>query len=94
MQSSGKYTTISQNEARRMLAGGAILLDVRTPEEYRAAHLPGSTSLPLNRLPCRIKSVAAPEKTLLLYCSSGARSRTAAQILRQMGYRHIYIVAS
>jgi rhodanese-related sulfurtransferase len=94
MPKANQNSTISQNQAMQMLTDGAILLDVRTPEEYQAAHLPGSTSLPLNRLPSHIKSLATPSATLLLYCSSGARSRTAAQILRQMGYRHIYIVTT
>ena len=63
---------------------GAVLLDVRTPEEYRDGHLPGAKNLPLDRL----EAIALPRETpLFVYCYSGARSGQACRKLQAMGYR-------
>jgi len=67
-------------------AEGALLLDVRTQEEYREAHVPGAVNLPLQNID-RIGEIAADTKTpLFVYCHSGGRSKAAAAILRNKGY--------
>ncbi|MGN0976196.1 MAG: rhodanese-like domain-containing protein [Gemmiger sp.] len=68
---------------------GAVLLDVRTPEEYAEGHIPGSTNIPLQALD-EIGTVV-PEKTtpLFVYCRSGSRSGQAAGRLKQMGYEQV-----
>lgn len=67
----------------------AVLLDVRTEQEFREGHIPGSKNVPLQR----IDSVAAfadnRDVPLYVYCHSGARSRQAAMLLSQMGYRSV-----
>ena len=64
----------------------AVLLDVRTQEEYRMGHIPGSRNIPLQAID-KVSEVADNKHTpLFVYCASGARSRTAAGLLRQMGY--------
>ena len=68
---------------------GAVLLDVRTPQEYREGHIPDSRNVPLQELH-RVASVAAEKDTpLFVYCHSGARSRQAVGELRRMGYLHV-----
>ena len=68
---------------------GAVLLDVRTPEEYRSGHIPGSRNIPLQTID-RISAVAENKDTALyVYCQSGARSRQAAGLLKQMGYMNV-----
>ena len=64
---------------------GAVLLDVRTPEEYAAGHIPGSRNVPLDELH-RSELPEDPETPLFVCCLSGARSRQAALLLRQAGY--------
>ena len=65
---------------------GAILLDVRTPQEYREGRIPGSKNVPLQELD-RIAAVAARRDTpLFVYCHSGARSSQAVRLLARMGY--------
>ncbi len=67
----------------------AILLDVRTPEEYRGGHVPGSKNLPLQQIE-KITSVAEKKDTpLFVYCQSGARSRQAVSLLQRMGYENV-----
>ena len=68
---------------------GAMLLDVRTPEEYRSGHIPGSKNISLQTID-RVGSVAENKDTALyVYCQSGARSRQAVGVLKQMGYTNV-----
>ncbi len=67
----------------------ALLLDVRTEEEYREGHIPGSRNMPLHSID-RICEVAHSKGTpLYLYCRSGARSGQAAAQLLDMGYTRV-----
>ena len=67
----------------------AILLDVRTPEEYGGGHVPGSRNLPLQQIE-KITAIAEKKETpLFVYCQSGARSRQAANLLERMGYENV-----
>ena len=69
---------------------GAVLVDVRTAEEYAAGHIPGSVHVPLGRLE-PIRSLAkAADTPLFVYCHSGARSARAAAELEDMGYTRVY----
>ena len=67
----------------------AVLLDVRTPQEYRAGHIPGSKNVPLQTID-KVASVAENKDTaLFVYCYSGARSRQATAMLQHMGYTNV-----
>lgn len=61
---------------------GAVLLDVRTPEEYRAGHVPEAVNLPLDRLQELDLSSKQP---VYVYCLSGSRSAQACAWLRRQG---------
>ena len=65
---------------------GAVLLDVRTADEYAEGHIPGSINIPLDTI--RAIETAVPDKTLpvFLHCLSGARSAQAERIVKQLGY--------
>lgn len=62
---------------------GAVLLDVRSPEEYADGHIPGSVNLPLNRLAAIDLDKSTP---LFVCCLSGARSARACAWLEKNGY--------
>ena len=65
---------------------GAVLLDVRTAQEYQEGHIPGSKNVPLQTID-KIRSVADNKDTaLFVYCYSGGRSRQAVSALQHMGY--------
>ncbi len=69
------------------------ILDVRTPEEVAEGHLIGSSSV--NFLsPNFSKEVQAlnKNKTYLLYCRSGTRTRKAADAMQKMGFKHVYML--
>ena len=68
---------------------GAVLLDVRTPQEYREGHIPGSKNVPLQAID-KMADIAENKDTVLyVYCYSGARSRQAVSLLQYMGYTNV-----
>ena len=66
-----------------------VLLDVRQPEEYRSGHLPGAVFLPLPDLIDRVGELD-PQKSVVVYCRSGNRSRAAAAFLLSEGFSDVY----
>ena len=68
---------------------GAVLIDVRSPEEFADGHIPGSINLPIQALRNAGDHLQDPETPVFLYCHSGARSSRAAKMLQIMGYAHV-----
>ena len=84
-----KQPDINQGVQEFKNAAGAVLLDVRTPQEYREGHIPGSQNVPLQQLD-NIEEVTENKDTVLyVYCRSGARSRQAVSLLQAMGYTSV-----
>ncbi len=67
------------------LDGGATLIDVRTPEEYEQARVPGARLIPLDQLQVRVEEVPQGE-TVYVICALGGRSMAAAQALNAAGW--------
>jgi len=82
---------ISSREAKTLLEKNRniFLLDVRTPQENSQARLPGSVLIPINELEGRIKEVPR-NKTILVYCAVGSRSKPVAEYLSKNGYKDVY----
>ena len=84
-----KQPDVNQGVADYHNTPGAVLLDVRTPQEYSEGHIPGSINVPLQTLD-KVRSVVENKDTeLFVYCYSGGRSRQAAAMLGQMGYTKV-----
>ncbi len=85
---------IDPQEAQRRLNSGAILIDVREPEEYAAARIDGARLIPMQELPAEIQKLEglAGEGELLLLCHHGVRSLQATQWLREQGLKNCYSV--
>ncbi|MBC7859685.1 MAG: rhodanese-like domain-containing protein [Burkholderiaceae bacterium] len=83
--------TIAVAQGRLMASQGALLIDVREPDEYAEGHAPGSVLIPLGQLPGRLAELrASQDKPVALICRSGRRSARAAEILRQAGFSKVY----
>ena len=67
----------------------AILLDVRTPQEYRSGSIPGSQNIPLQSIDKVGTVVENKDTALYVYCHSGSRSRQAVSVLQHMGYTNV-----
>lgn len=77
---------VRSGKARALVAAGAALIDVRTPGEYQAGHLPDARNVPLDRLMARPHEAGPRDRPVVLYCASGTRSGLAARALRRAGY--------
>jgi molybdopterin/thiamine biosynthesis adenylyltransferase/rhodanese-related sulfurtransferase len=76
---------------REQASNGAVVIDVREPEEWAAGHIPGAKHVPKSYLESRIEG-AAPDRDqhLILYCASGNRSAWATRTLvEDLGYGHV-----
>lgn len=71
---------------RELVRKGALLLDVRTPEEFAENHIPGAINIPVQVLHERVEELGSRERKVVVYCRSGARSARAAGMLRSAGY--------
>ncbi|MDL2254527.1 rhodanese-like domain-containing protein [Ruminococcaceae bacterium OttesenSCG-928-I18] len=68
---------------------GAVLLDVRTKDEYRGGHVPGSRNIDVNQIE-KVTALASDKATpLFVHCLSGARSGRAVNALKSMGYTNV-----
>lgn len=84
-----KQPDINQGLESYKATPGAVLLDVRTPEEYAEGRIPGGKNIPLQRLDTVDSAVKSKDTPLFVYCLSGARSRQAASILKSRGYTNV-----
>jgi rhodanese-related sulfurtransferase len=82
---------ISSRDAKILLEKNknVFLLDVRTPQENSQARLPGTVLIPINEIEQRIKEVPR-NKTILVYCAVGSRSKAVAEHLSRIGYKDVY----
>jgi phage shock protein E len=76
----------SQHHARELVANGAVLLDVRTQAEFSEQHIPGALNIPAHELEARLAELGPTTRPVVVHCRSGARSASAAQLLKRAGY--------
>lgn len=81
-------STVSVNEAYQLVQNGALVLDVRTVEEWNEFHVPNSTFIPLDQLPARLNEVPR-DRQILVVCRSGNRSQQGRDILLHAGFEQV-----
>lgn len=79
---------VTVDDLKSALAGGALLFDVRTKEEYDGGHIPGAVNVPLGELdPMSNEFTSVPKGTpIYVVCQGGGRSQKAADTLATAGY--------
>ena len=78
----------SELSARRASSAAPVVIDVRTPEEYAAGHIPGALNIPFDQVAQRISEVDAPHG-VALYCMVGPRARKGEAALLSAGYTSV-----
>lgn len=78
----------AKKELPELLSKGAVIVDVRTPQEFLAGHNPTSINIPLDRFLASVGDLSK-EKPVILCCASGARSGAAAAILKAQGFQKV-----
>lgn len=79
-----------QQQAWQHIRAGALLIDVRTPQEFASGHLNGAINIPHDQIAARIGEVNQDKgDSIVLYCRSGNRSGIATNTLASMGYTKV-----
>ena len=81
---------VDSAQARQLVQAGARLIDVRTPSEFAAGHIPGAINIPLQQLDSRLTELQPKETPVVLYCRSGNRSGSAARMLKNAGFAEVH----
>ncbi|HIP36146.1 MAG TPA: rhodanese-like domain-containing protein [Crocinitomix sp.] len=74
-----------QEKILEMISRGGIIIDVRTPGEFKMSHVPGSKNIPLNLISSKLKNLQKLNKPIIVCCASGNRSGQAASMLQAKG---------
>jgi rhodanese-related sulfurtransferase len=85
---------IEPQDARQLVDQGAVLLDVRSPQEFATAHLPEAVNIPVDQLRSNLDKVRQFARPLVVYCASGMRSNRAAGILRGADIQDVHDLGS
>lgn len=81
--------SVSKKQAHELVAEGAKLVDVRSPEEYNERHIEGAVNIPVDDLPARATELGSKDQPVVLYCRTGRRAERAAKSLREAGYTKV-----
>lgn len=82
---------IDYKEAERLIEKGALLVDVRTPDEFALGSMPGAVNIPDREIRSRIAELPQ-DKPIVLMCTMGLRGHIAGRILLQRGFSQVYNV--
>ena len=82
---------IDEKDLTSIISKGAVVVDVRSPQEYEEGHMEGAILLPEYDIKKKAREVLQDKnKDIVVYCSSGTRSKKAQEELNDMGYMKVY----
>ena len=82
---------ITLEELKNKISQGAILVDVRSNQEYREGHLQGAINIPDFEIVNRIqKEIPKKNQLIIVYCQHGGRSKNSMTMMKKMGYTNVY----
>ena len=81
---------ITMQELEELRKNGITVIDVRSTQEFQEGHIDGAISIPEYEIKKDIIDRISPEEEIIVYCSSGQRSKKAKQKLEKLGYKKVY----
>lgn len=82
---------INMEQMETLIKQGAIVIDVRSPQEFAEGHIPGAICIPEYNIQREIRNkVPNINSLIIVYCDSGVRSKNAQKRLQKMGYKQVY----
>ncbi len=78
----------NDEELLKQINEGALLVDVRTVEEFEAGHVKGSVNIPLDQIEKKLDKFK-DQKHIIVFCRSGRRSGKAKEILEKNGFKNV-----
>lgn len=80
---------ITFEECKKFQKQGALIIDVRSKQEYEEVHIQGAICIPIYELEKHIDKLPK-DKKIVVYCTNGARSKRAQMFLKSQGYMNVY----
>lgn len=74
-----------QVDLKEVKKNGAVIIDVRTPGEFKSGHVKGAINIPVTSIGSNIEKIKKYDKPVITYCKSGMRSGNATSILKSNG---------
>jgi phage shock protein E len=71
------------------IPNGALIVDVRSTEEYQGGHFPGALNVPVDEIGARTAELGGKDEPIVVYCRSGRRAAVAKQTLEKVGFTNI-----
>lgn len=84
------FTKKENSNYKELVQQGAIIIDVRTVEEFKDGHIHGAINIPLDILPEKAQGLGKKDAQIITCCASGARSAVAKNILCTAGYDNVH----
>ena len=83
--------TVAPNEAIRLMNGGAVLVDLRSANQFKDGHIEGARNVPGDQLAADAKALERlAGKSLVLYCDNGATTQAALRTLARAGAKDVF----
>jgi len=86
---------VAKKDAEEFVRNGALIVDVRSPQEYSRGHLSQAFNMPVDQiemlLPNKVKD---KDRVILVHCQSGLRSKKAKDRLNRIGYSQVFNLGS
>lgn len=89
-QGQSEVTVVDADRLLELQSAGAIVIDVRSPEEVAEGKIPGAINIPLSENMASDITDIKKDQAVIVYCRSGMRSTNASEILKKAGYKVIY----
>ncbi len=80
---------MADNLVEKKIKEGALVVDVRTEDEFMDEAFPGALNIPVGALQSRMKELEPKDRALVVYCASGARSALATKVLKASGWTDV-----
>lgn len=93
-QGAPKPGVVDGAAAKALVASGAKVVDVRTPQEFASGHVPGAINIPYEEVGKRTAEIGPSSTQVVLYCRTGRRSAIAADALKKAGFQDLYDMQS
>ncbi|WP_411824837.1 rhodanese-like domain-containing protein [Leptospira sp. 'Mane'] len=81
--------TTDSAKVKQKITEGALVVDVRTAQEFEITHFPGAVNIPVDQLEIRLSEFGAKDRSIVVYCASGGRSSSAKSLLESKGFKDV-----
>ena len=82
---------IDIEKMNNLIINGAIVIDVRSPQEYLEGHVNGAISIPTYEIKRKVEKILKDKQQMIIvYCSTGIRSKKVQKELKKLGYINVY----